>query len=473
MAWTARTALLVHQDAAVVKVLPSRVGALFMEMGTGKTRTAAELARLRQGKIDQVVWFCPCALKETIRREVLKHTSCTAADIHVFDDHTSEATVPAVLWYIVGIESMSSSARVIFTVKGLITERTMVVVDESGYIKGAKSRRTERITLLAREARYRLILTGTPLSQGIVDLFAQMRFLSPTILGYRSFHAFARNHIVWSARFPGMIEGEKNRDYLAQRIRPYVYQVTKAECLDLPDKLYASRYCTLTPEQAAAYAEAKERFLCEDYLFEDGWARSIAVFRMFTALQRIVCGHQRAPDGDLICYPSRRLDLLLTVLRELPAREPVVIWAKYRQSAADIGAALVAEQGPERVHAYHGGLSERSRQANLDNWRARGGALVATQACGGHGHDFTAARYAIYYANGFKYSERQQTEDRLHRIGQTRAPTYIDIWSSAGIDSRVDKALARKGNAVEEFRRIVDRVKHGSKARVRRLIEGL
>jgi SNF2 family DNA or RNA helicase len=471
--WTSRTALLHHQGEATAKLLPARVGALFMEMGTGKSRTAIELARLRQGKIDSVVWFCPVSLKETIRREILKHTDCPATDIHVFDDHTSETTVLAVRWYIVGIESMSSSARVIFTVRKLITARTLVVVDESGYIKGARSRRTERITLLARDARYRLILTGTPLSQGIVDLFAQMRFLSPKILGYRSFHQFCANHIVWSERFPGLIEGEKNRAYLAQRIKPYVYQVTKDECLTLPDKLFSARYCRLTQQQAEAYAAAKERFLLDELPDDDAWGRSLAIFRLFTALQRIVCGHQRAADGTLTSYPSRRIETLLHVLGELPNAEPVVIWAKYRQSVTDIGAALVDLRSADQIHEYHGGLSDRARQINLDAWRDRGGALVATQAAGGHGHDMTAARYAIYYANGFKYSERQQTEDRLHRIGQTRAPTYIDLWCDAGIDTRIDQALARKANAVAAFRDEVEKVRRSNKDRVRRLIADL
>lgn len=77
-AFATKTALLPHQVDAVQKVLPARVGALFMEMGTGKSRTAIELARMRQRKIDKVVWFCPVSLKETVRSEIVKHTDCAA-----------------------------------------------------------------------------------------------------------------------------------------------------------------------------------------------------------------------------------------------------------------------------------------------------------------------------------------------------------------------------------------------------------
>jgi len=178
-----RTELMPHQATAVVKVLHSRIGALFMEMGTGKSRTAIELVARRLPRIDRVIWFCPVSLKETVRQEILKHTDCAPADIHVFSDRTNERNVPPALWHIVGIESMSLSDRVTLAVNKLITSRTFVILDESSYIKGHRAKRTMRITELSKRARYRLILTGTPLSQGVVDLFAQMRFLSPKILG--------------------------------------------------------------------------------------------------------------------------------------------------------------------------------------------------------------------------------------------------------------------------------------------------
>lgn len=165
-----KTNLMTHQREAVAKVLPSRVGALFMDMGTGKSRTTIELANLRAGKIDKVVWFTPVSLKLSVAEEIRKHTDCQ--DIYVFDDKTNSRNLPRVRWYVVGIESMSSSNRVVAAVNKLITTRTMVVLDESSYIKGHNSKRTERLTYICSRARYRLILTGTPFSQGVVDLFA-------------------------------------------------------------------------------------------------------------------------------------------------------------------------------------------------------------------------------------------------------------------------------------------------------------
>lgn len=234
------TTLLPHQIKAVDKLLPIRVGALFMDMGTGKTRTAIEFAARREAQIDRVVWFCPVSLMETVRQEILKHTDRT--DVYIFDEKTSARSVPQDhLFYIVGIESMSASNRAVLAARCLITSRTFVIVDESSYIKGNWAIRTRRITAMSEPARYRMILTGTPISQGVVDLFAQMRFLSPKILGYRSFYSFANNHLVYSKNIPGKIERVLDTDVLAERIQPYVYQVTKEEAsLNLPPKLYDS-----------------------------------------------------------------------------------------------------------------------------------------------------------------------------------------------------------------------------------------
>lgn len=467
--WRTTTALLPHQREAVAKLLPSRVGALFAEMGTGKSRIAIELVRLRQAKIDRVIWCCPVSAKETIRREILKHTATPPGAIHVFDGRTAEGCLPTAYWCIVGTESTSASARVVFALRDLITDRTLVIVDESHQIKGHRSRRTERLTLLAATARYRLILTGTPISQGVVDLFAQMRFLSPRILGYRSFYTFARNHLVYSDKFPGRIDKEINQDYLAAKIKPYVYQITKEECLTLPAKIYSSRRCAMGRDQARAYAEAKERILTEDYLLGDDWERKIAIFHLFTVLQTIACGFETLADGRIFRYPHDRLRLLDAALDEIPRGAPVVIWAKYHACLAEIEDDLGGE-----ALVYHGRLSERQRQANMDDWR-RGEAryLVATQAAGGQAIDLTRASYVIYYANGFKYSERQQSEDRCHRFGQDRPVTYLDLWADCGIDDRIAAALARKENVVNRFREEVNQVRKTNKAKLRELVRTL
>lgn len=468
MSFATRTSLMAHQATAVEKMRPTCVGALFMEMGTGKTRATIELARLRTAKIDRVIWYCPVALKETIRREILKHADCE--DVYVFDGKTSIGTITPARWYIIGIESMSSSARVIATANTLTTDKTMVILDESSYIKGHNSLRTQRITFISERARYRLILTGTPLSQGVVDLYAQMKFLSPKILGYSSFYSFSANHLEYSERYPGMIVRAHNIPYIAAKIQPYVYQVTKAECLDLPPKLYERRWVNLTGEQREWYEQAKDEILAE-MLDDNEEFSSIAIYRLFTALQSIVSGFWNR-KGQKIKMKCNRQAVLVDTINEIPRDAKVVIFGKFQYDIRTVRAALEDEFGTGCVAEFHGGLNENQKEAELQRFCSDARFFLATQSSGGHGLTLNEAHYVIFYNNGFKYSERLQAEDRCHRIGQESKVTYIDIISNSGIDERIHDALHRKGNAVSAFKEAVDRVKN-KKAKVRELIKAL
>jgi SNF2 family DNA or RNA helicase len=468
------TDMLSHQVAAVQKASLSRVGALFMEMGTGKSRTAIELVRLRSRKIDKVIWYCPVSLKETVRREILKHTDSDGTDIYVFNNKTTPGTLPAARWYVVGIESMSSSPRVITAANILTTDKTMVILDESSYIKGHNALRTQRITAISERAKYRLVLTGTPLSQGVVDLFSQMRFLSPKILGYSSFYSFAANHLEYSEKFPGMIVRAHNVPYLAAKIQPYVYQVTKDECLDLPSKIYRTRYFSMTGEQRYYYELAKNEIL--DSLLDDE-IDSIAIFRLFSVLQQIVSGFWnrkkgRGKDVKRIIMDHERIDTLINAVSDIPQEEKIIIWAKFHHDIQQIEQTLQKEYGVGSVALFYGKLSECKRAEQVERFRNGARFFLATQSCGGHGLTLNEAHYVIFYNNGFKYSERLQAEDRCHRIGQENKVIYIDIECSNSIDERISSALGSKGNVVQAFKAEVDKVK-GKKSKIKELIKAL
>ena len=462
------TELLPHQQPAVEKLVGLRVGALFMDMGLGKSRTAIELVRRRVDRISRVIWFCPVSLMDTVEYELNKHVSPGEhASVHVFDERTRSGAIPPAFWYVVGIQSISASKRVVLAVKELIDDRTCVVLDESSYIKGHKSGRTWWVTELAKVARYRLILNGTPVSQGVVDLYAQYRFLSPQILGYRSFYSFAANHLEYSERFPGMVVRALNTDVLAHKVAPYTYQVRKEDCLELPLKLYETRYFHMTTEQQDRYQQAKHELL--DRLDPDEFD-SIAIFRLFTALQQIACGfwsrrelptHRREKHPlERLTFPQLRTQCLLDVLAHVPDGERVIIWAKFDFDIQAIQSALTKVYGADSVSLFYG-LNAATRNDDLSRWRAgQARFLVATPGTGGHGLTLNEAAWVVFYSNGFKYSERAQAEDRCHRIGQSRPVTYIDLVCRGSIDVRIQSALASKADVVKTFRREVEKVKN-------------
>lgn len=470
MRFETTTSLLPHQRRAVEKLLPLRVGALFMEMGTGKSRTAIEFIRRRCGKLSKVVWCCPVSLKDTVEQEIRKHTD--AEDIFIFDDRVTKRNIPPASWYIVGLESVSSSIRVAVAVEKLIDRRSMVIVDESSYIKGPFSKRSRRLTLFAQRARYRMILTGTPVSQGIVDLYSQLQFLSPEILGYNSFYSFAKNHLEYSQEFPGLIVASHNIPYIAAKIAPYVYQVTKSECLDLPGKLYDQLTFHMTLEQLILYHDTKEEFL-DRLENRPDWATGPLIFGMFTALQEIACGFLRKREKGgfkLEEVAHHRLYYLNEAISRNPGK--TIIWCKYQYDVEQIGKYLTSEFGADSFGTFCGNVKPADRQREIDKFRGPARFFLATIQCGGHGLTLNEAENVIFYNNGFKYSDRLQAEDRSHRIGQTRRVTYIDLWCSCGVERRIRQAHEVKGDAVEMFRAEVEKIKN-SREKLKNLVRSL
>lgn len=466
-----KTETLPHQREAIDKLQPIRVGALFMEMGTGKSRTAIELVNLREHRVSNVIWFCPVSLKLTIYKEIIKHTDCVNDDIYMFDQKTNEKNIPNSFWHIIGIESMSLSSRIIWSANKLINEDSFVIVDESSFIKGHKASRTNWITDISERARYRLILTGTPISQGVVDLFSQMRFLSPKILGYRSFYSFANNHLEYSEKYPGLIVRSHNTEYIAAKIKPYVYQVTKEECLELPSKLYEARYFSMTSFQRRMYERVKDEILMNiDYDDFD----SVTIFRLFTALQQVICGFwNRKIDKsvEFIEIEHERLGMLDGIISEI-GDQKIIIWAKYRYDIDAISRLLIETHGAESVALFHGGLNEKNRNQQIEKFRKEANFFLATPSCGGHGLTLNEASHVIFYNNGFKYAERLQAEDRNHRIGQQQKVTYVDIVCSDSIDERIQTALHRKANVADEFKKEVDKIK-GQKLKLKEMLRRL
>ena len=466
---SATTEPMLHQREAVDKIGGLRVGALFMDMGTGKSFVAILLAAMRQANIDRVWWGCPCALRETIVEQILTHTSATADSIHVLTSASRDEDIMRADWVVFGIESVGQSDAVTLKLARHVAERSMMVVDESTYIKGPRAKRTDRLTKIAAVCRYRLVMTGTPLTQGLVDLWAQMRFLSEKILGYRSFWSFEQQHVVYRKEKQRLengrrveittnhVVGYRNEGALVAAVSPYVHQVRKQDCLDLPDKIFATRRFDMRPEQEDAYERVK-RDLILDRPVDDFFGRSgaISMFRLFAALQKVAAGIYTIGG---VPVPHLRVETMLRTIDQIPDGEPVVVWSKYRRAADQIVAGLVERTGdPDCAAIYDGRFADAVRQRNLAAWRERRHRfLVATQDSGGHGLTLVECAWTVFYADGFKYANRLQAEDRFHRIGQTRRPTLVSLVCNGSIDLRIAENHATKGGALAAFRQGLER----------------
>ena len=439
------TDLLPHQSDAVAKLSKLKVGALYMEQGTGKTRTVLSLIqpRLEAGKTDMALWLCPCSVRKNLKEDILYHCGELPEEI-----------------VIRGIESLSSSDRLYLELMKLVsTRKVFMVVDESNLVKNKTAIRTNRIIELAKNCRYKMILNGTPISRNEADLFAQWYILDWRILGYQSYYSFAANHLeYWTVRLPNGTEiVDKSRirrvlnvDYLTEKISPYTFQIKKSECLELPDKVYDKRTYRLDDRQEDLYYLVRE-----DYLLNIDEMRSETIYKYFGALQHVVSGRKvlTGPEERMRTEPmflpadNPRVKALLEELEG--NTDKCIIFCKYQSEINDLMALL-----PDAVE-FTGRLSQKKRQENRERFRTDAQYLIANKACGAYGLNLQFCHKIIFYNNDFDLATRLQAEDRVHRIGQTYQVDIVDICASGTIDDFIIDCLVRKENLVEAFKKEV------------------
>lgn len=430
------TELYPWQRAAVDKLIRIRVGALYMEMGTGKTRAALELIqrRLDAGKLDHVLWLCPCSVRENLRRDIRKHAEGAPARIAIY-----------------GIESLSASARVYETLARYVAAgRTMLIVDESNLVKNPGAIRTRRVTALAQACPYRIILNGTPISRSEADLFAQWYLLDWRILGYRSFWSFAANHLEYDPDIPGKVRRTLNTDYLVEKIAPYSFQTSREECLTLPGKHYGCTYTDLAPAQARHYGD-----VVDDLIMQIDERRPETIYRMFSAAQAIISGLWVEDDGrrfrtrPMFADPMEnpRVQTLLEVVDALEADEQAIIFCKYTHEIEALLRVL-----PDAV-PFYGRLSAPQREANLARFRDGARFLVANKTCAGYGLNLQFCHRVIYYSNDWDWATRVQSEDRVYRLGQTQQVFVEDICADRTLDIKILRCLNRKERLEDAVKR--------------------
>lgn len=424
-----KTNLLEHQKDAFEKMKTVPVGALFMEMGTGKTRTTLELIkyRINSGKIKKIVWFTPISVKRNLEREIRKHCDI---DIYIFDDKTNELSNINSTLMIIGTESVVSD-RVKLAIDKVVNNSVMVIVDESTYIKNRRGKGSRYIDSLSAKCKYKLILSGTPITNSISDLYYQFNFLSPKILGYRSFTSFAKTHLEYDKNIPERVIGGKDIDFIMDRISNYTFSIRKEECVKLPKKKYVMLDIEMSQEQKKLYKEVKNELLFENY----AEYKETDILLLFIKLQQVSSGFLSQEDKtDII--GTTKLNATIKLLDEIKSK--VVIFYNFRVEEHFL------KKIDKKIKIIHGSISPVKRDKIIKNFETDENEILAINlSCGSYGLNLQFIKNVIYFSNKFNFAERTQSEDRFHRIGQVYDVTYYDFVSS-NIEKRIYESLALK-----------------------------
>src|SRR5210317_2233789 len=454
-----------HQLKALEMSWDKEVFAYFMEMGTGKSKVLIDnIAMLYdKGKINGALiiapkgvyknWFdgeIPTHLPNHIEKKVgFWQTKPDAPDMKAMFQADEDLHI-----CIMNVEAFSTKKGLQYAWKFLNSHRALLGVDESTTIKNPSAKRTKAILDLAKHAKYRRILTGSPVTKSPLDLFSQCQFLDPWLLDQQSYYSFRTRYAICrkinvSGRQVEIVVGYRNLGELSEKLKPFSYRVLKDDCLDLPKKTFMKRIIELTDEQKKLYKDMKEKALA---VLNGKMVTSATVITQMMRLHQITCGHFKSDDGEVQKVKSKRLDELMDVLDEVEGK--AIIWAHYRHDIETIVEEVTQRYGENSIVTYYGDTSSEDRQKAIEAIQNPEGPtrfLVGTPQTGGYGITLTGASTMIYYSNGYDLEKRQQSEARIDRIGQERPMTYIDIIAEQTIDEKIVKALRDKVNIATQI----------------------
>ena len=457
-----------HQLKALEMSWNKEVFAYFMEMGTGKSKVLLDNVAMLfdKGKINSVLivapkgvyknWYdseIPAHLADHIDRNVVLWKALITKEQKLKCDSLFEQDFTKLQIFIMNVEALSTKKGLDFARQFLNVRRALFAVDESTTIKNPSAKRTKNILGLSKLAKYRRILTGSPVTKSPLDLYTQCHFLDSFLLDHNSYYSFrSRYALMRTANFNGrsvqVVVGYHNLAELSEKLKPFSYRVLKDDCLDLPPKTFMKRVIQLTPEQKRVYQQMKTSALA----FLNGkMVTTMNVITQIMRLQQITCGHFKADDGSIQNIKNNRITELMDVLEEVEGK--AIIWAHWRHDIDTI-VKSIEEQYPGSVVTYYGDTSIEDRQKaikKIQDPESKVRFLVGTTQTAGYGITLTGASTMIYYSNGYDLEKRQQSEARIDRIGQEKPMTYIDIIAEDTVDEKIVKSLRKKVNIATEI----------------------
>ena len=455
-----------HQLTALEKSWNKENYAYFMEMGTGKTKVLIDNVAMLydKGKIDGVLIIAPKGVVKTwYEQELPTHLPDHIENVSVLwqpnitkgqqEKLDSLFEIDSALHILImNVEALSTEKGVKFATKFINSHKAMMAIDESTTIKTPTARRTKNIIKIGLNAKYKRIMTGSPITKNPLDLYTQCEFLDPWLLDFASYYAFRNRYAEMKTmhirgRSIQVVDKFQNLGELSDIVKEFSYRVLKEDCLDLPPKVFIKRHVTLTADQKRVYEQMKEQAIAH---LNGKVTTTMTVLTQLMRLHQITCGYVTADDGTTQQVESNRLNELMSILEDTDGK--VIIWANYQLSVGEIIQRIIKVYGKDSYVHYYGLTPQEDRQDFIRKFQndPKCRFIIGTPQTGGYGITLTEANTVIYYSNGYDLEKRLQSEDRAHRIGQKKTVTYIDLICEDTIDEKIVKALRDKINIASE-----------------------
>ena len=427
---------------------------LLFEMGCGKTLTAIAImgALYRQRRITRVLVVAPSSVCSVWPhdlaafaafpyevRVLLGEKKQRLEALHSLTDYPNTAN--RLLVAVINYEATHREG-IFEALEGYAAD--LIVCDESQRIKNPRAAQSRAVQMLGDRAACRLILSGTPVQNGAIDLYSQYRFLDPGVFG-ANFYAFRNRYCQMGGYGGHEVVGYQHMDELVKKEHAIALRVTKAECLDLPGQTFVRRYVQLEPAARRLYAQIA-RASCAELENGEHVTASIVLTKLLRLMQ-LTGGFVQADGGDrLRPTGSAKLDALADILEDYvqEAGQKLVVFARFRPEIAAICQLL--EQRGIRYGRIDGEVPMDQRGAVVEEFQNDPSVkvFVAQIQTAGLGITLHAASAAVFYSLDFNYANYAQALARIHRIGQAQPVTYIHLLAEHTVDEQVLDALERK-----------------------------
>lgn len=425
--------LFAHQQAVLDFLRERSAAAVFAGLGTGKTRIILEDARRRGAAL---VVVCP-------KTALLVWTS----QIRLWE---FEGPV-----YLINYERVWRSPNRDGIYQGLARwiadQRSrhpiMIVLDESQKIKDRTTKQSKVCRKIGRLTELRRILSGTPVLNGLQDLWSQFSFLIgdwPDQETWRTWKKFQTDHLVMHPIFPGKVEAVRNPGLIQRQLAPFTFHIRAEDVLDLPESTDIVRECELGATARQVYKNVERDLFAE---LEEADITAPTALVKILRLAEITGGfvHTLSHDNSVstvVQVDRAKLDLLADIVEELGS-EPFVVFMRFTAERRAIEALFTKVNISWRT--LYGGQSDAGRAAALaDFQRGEAQALVAMLQTGSASIDLSRARYSLMFSVGWSFGDWEQSRGRIRRQGQTRPQFYVSLVASDTIDEYIAKALQRK-----------------------------
>jgi SNF2 family DNA or RNA helicase len=450
-----------HQAAYLQRFWEEPGAALFADTGTGKSFMLINNAAMLydKGRVNSMLIVAPKGVyRNWFKLEIPKHMpehveytmACWSPSPRKAEKLEMEkmlAAVDTLRVLVMNVEAFSTEKGTAFARTFLRVTNSFMAIDESTTIKTPNAKRTKGIIKVGKEARYRRVATGSPVTKSPLDVYSQCEFLGLDYLNIHSFYAFQARYAVTIERKMAthtfkQIVGYRRLDELQQKLNGFSFRVRKDECFDLPDKVFLKREVELTAEQRKAYDQMVLMALA---VLDQGMITTNNALTQIMRLQQIVCGHLTLDTGEVVALKSNRMDEMLAAIEESSGK--IIIWANFRHDIFAIKLALQGKYGMNSVATYFGDTTTEERSDIVDRFQDPEDELrffVGQPRTGGYGLTLTEAHTMIYYSNNYDLEIRLQSEARIDRYGQKHKMTYIDLSSPNTVDEKIVDALQKK-----------------------------